>query len=129
MIFIATSQWRALINEGQTQKQRFGLYSPPREVYDEVRNSFVTLNKKNFIVELLDEEGKTVSTVKTGTFRPGMAASESNTSGALLIFPSLFISGGTVGFFPGTPEHKSEIYFGLPMDDMRKIRNVQFRYE
>ena len=38
-------------------------------------------------------------------------------------------SGDDYGFYPGSPEHKEEIYLDIAIDDMKNIRKIQFRYD
>jgi hypothetical protein len=125
---IASSRWRALTNEGQKKQERFDVYIPPRGIYDEVRNSLITSSNKNVIIELFDGEDRSVTKIRVFISCPFYVDQRTDHS-PILIFPSLFRQGSGHGFWPGTPEYQEEIYFDIPMDEMKKIRTIQFRYE
>jgi len=130
MLYIGTSRWRVLASEGQKSRVDFGVYELPREIFDEIRNSLITLKEKLTIIALLDDEDRTVAIGKTPVCRPFYDLSTRFQQKApIMFFPSLSRWEGDLSFWPGIPEHREEIYLDIPMDDMKRIRNIQFRYE
>ena len=131
---IAFTRWRALTQKGQKMQVNFAVGNIPREVYDEIRNSLIVVRDKNIAIELLDGRDKTVSTTKIPPYFPF----SNYTDKASILFapilnsqrmhesPILFIKSG---LWPGTPEHREEVQLDMSMDDMKKVRNIQFRFE
>ena len=130
LFLIASNRWRALPNEGLRQ-ENFSVFSPSREVYDEVRNNLLTIKSKSIIIELLDDENRTVATNRVLSCGP-FYVDRSRNHASILFFPLLFRDGfSEVNYhiWPGTLEHREEIYFDVPMGAVERIRSVQFRFE
>ncbi len=90
------------------------------------------MKSKNIVIELLDDESETIAKDKVLSCGPCCVNRKSDQTG-ILLFPALFRNGPDFStapsFWPGTPEYKEEIYLDIPLDDMKKIRNINFRYE
>lgn len=136
-LYIATTRWRDFTTAGAKKQEMFGRYVPPSEVFDEIRNSLLTVKNKSIFVELLDDEKKTVAKDKVLSCGPCYVDRGSDEPG-ILLFPSLFRNGYTDSFlhwgniipkfWPGTPVYREDIYFDIPMEDLKRIRSIQIRY-
>ena len=135
ILYIGISRWRPLTQPGQRAQVNFNTYNLPRNVFDEIRNSLISLQTQNIVVELLDAEDRTVLARRIRAYRPSRV-NDRQADNPILFFPTLHreridspIFGVGSGSWPGIPEHREEIELDLSLQDMQRIRTIQFRIE